>query len=247
MPKRKYQFITDEPIATDSSNYFDFYHKTIAPALKAIIENKTSPHTIGLFGAWGSGKSTIIKTLEEDPDLKINLPVFTFDAWKYQEDTLRRTFLIEFEQFLRKPVNNINLPENILEPLYKSKSESRKVADNKEIPVKLPRHKQVLKYIKNNPVQITALVSLVGYIATGVFLKDSRISEFATSLLGSLAGIGGGVWIFKEFLGEAISNIAKSILGSQKAEAKSLEVMTYQERLNSTEQFEEKFNEMLSY
>ncbi|MCA9346687.1 hypothetical protein KC960_04305, partial [Candidatus Saccharibacteria bacterium] len=65
--------------------------------------------------------------------------------------------------------------------------------------------------------------------------------------LGSLAGIGGGVWIFKEFLGEAISNIAKSILGSQKAEAKSLEVMTYQERLNSPEQFEEKFNEMLSY
>lgn len=245
MPKRKYQFINDEPIATDSESYFDFYHKTIAPALKSIINNGTSPHTIGLFGAWGSGKSTIIKTLVDDPKLKLDLPVFIFDAWKYQEDTLRRTFLIEFDKFLRD--QGIELPADILEPLYSSKSNTEQVRIKNKDQKRPPWHKRAVSFIKKYPIQLTAVVSVISYLVVSYFLKSALVVDFFKSLLGTLAGISGAIWIIKEFLGEAISNIVQTMLGAQKAEVDTRTVMTYQERLNSPEQFEKKFEDMLKF
>src|SRR5690606_26578662 len=80
----------------------------------------SSPHTIGLFGAWGTGKSTIIEMVQNDKELK--MPVFLFDAWKYQEDTLRRTFLIKLVEYLQK--EGYTIDDDILTPVYASTSTS---------------------------------------------------------------------------------------------------------------------------
>lgn len=70
--------------------------KKYADVLKETILNIHTPSTIGLFGEWGSGKSSIIKTVQNDLEKeKPNIKFITYDAWKYQGDSFRRTFLIK--------------------------------------------------------------------------------------------------------------------------------------------------------
>lgn len=60
-------------------------------------------YTIGLYGTWGCGKSTIIRTakekLEEDKNSRIKMIVY--DAWKYSGDSFRRMFLLHLQNELQ--------------------------------------------------------------------------------------------------------------------------------------------------
>lgn len=71
-----------------------------ARALMAAIEK---PHkgsmVIGLFGTWGCGKSSIVRTVKSLLDPKSYFFV-TYDAWKYAGDSFRRTFLLEAQDAL---------------------------------------------------------------------------------------------------------------------------------------------------
>ena len=68
--------------------------------IKKIIENCETPYTIGLFGSWGSGKSSILKTLQEklNNDKTNKIGVFIYDAWKYSKDDFRRTFILDLRK-----------------------------------------------------------------------------------------------------------------------------------------------------
>lgn len=60
---------------------------------------------IGLFGEWGSGKSSIIRTFrgkikERYQNGGKNVKVITYDAWKYANDSFRRMFLLQMQQEL---------------------------------------------------------------------------------------------------------------------------------------------------
>ncbi len=117
------KFIIDEEIVlnkkegerTDLLNtsvYADMLVKTIESA------DKFKPFTIGLFGEWGSGKSSVLKTaqkfLEAKPDFKYRF--VTYDAWKYAGDSFRRMFLYELQnelgvkpsEMLKRFYDNIN-------------------------------------------------------------------------------------------------------------------------------------------
>jgi energy-coupling factor transporter ATP-binding protein EcfA2 len=73
-----------------------FDHKSYARALLDAIERNPSPLTIGLFGPWGIGKSTIVNLLLGlVPDSIKPLRPVVFNAWKYSSDSFRRQFLIE--------------------------------------------------------------------------------------------------------------------------------------------------------
>lgn len=60
---------------------------------------------IGLFGEWGSGKSSIIKTFNRKIDERYKaegkkVKVITYDAWKYSNDSFRRMFLLRMQEEL---------------------------------------------------------------------------------------------------------------------------------------------------
>ena len=115
------RFIIDEEIVlnnkegerTDLLNtsvYADMLVKTIESA------DKSKPFTIGLFGEWGSGKSSVLKTaknfLEAKPNSKYRF--VTYDAWKYAGDSFRRMFLYELQNELGvKPSEMLNLKSAI--------------------------------------------------------------------------------------------------------------------------------------
>lgn len=103
------KFIVDKEIDLSSSSKGasnDLLHtKGYADILLQSVKDapKGEPYTIGLFGEWGSGKSSVIKTMTDsidaDQELK-KVKVVTYDAWKYAGDSFRRMFLYELRNAL---------------------------------------------------------------------------------------------------------------------------------------------------
>jgi KAP family P-loop domain len=87
MPGRA-PFTRDEPIALDADV---LGHRDYAQTLIDIVSDDDPPSTIGIFGPWGVGKSTIIGGLQDD--LSDDIAFAYFDAWRYDGDSLRRQFL----------------------------------------------------------------------------------------------------------------------------------------------------------
>lgn len=79
------------------------YVNTLTESVMNAPEDKT--FNIGLFGEWGSGKSSIIKTFKRKIDERYKaenkkVKVITYDAWKYSNDSFRRMFLLQMQQDL---------------------------------------------------------------------------------------------------------------------------------------------------
>ena len=104
-PAKKSTFFPDKPSRRD---YLDF--KAYAEPLADLISRETTqtPLTVGLFGAWGSGKTTLmrmiersLKKIQEQPD-SIKFVLVSFEAWKYyKEDALWRAMLLKVLATLR--------------------------------------------------------------------------------------------------------------------------------------------------
>ncbi len=85
-------FLVDEP---DSLGKDAFGHTDYAAALRSIVTDEKPPRTVGLFGPWGVGKSTIIGALQKELEGNQEIAIVYFDAWRYEEDSLRRQFLLD--------------------------------------------------------------------------------------------------------------------------------------------------------
>ena len=70
---------SDTPSAKDK-----FGRSNFAKALALLIKNAEPPCTIGLYGGWGSGKSTLMQLVADE--LSNNFQVVTFNAWEHQND-----------------------------------------------------------------------------------------------------------------------------------------------------------------
>ena len=79
--------------------------KVYSDNLVRVIENapKDEVFSIGLFGGWGTGKSSIIKSAEKELKKKTNenIKFITYDSWKYSNDSFRRMFLLRIQEELR--------------------------------------------------------------------------------------------------------------------------------------------------
>jgi len=156
-------FFSDQPIAADKEQDIRFGHLDIADNLRKIILNCPSPFTIGLFGRWGSGKTTILNVLRKKlQDNEDKIAVVNFDVWKYVGDSLRRTFLKEIVKQLQK---TSYLPKNykLNERLEKS---IQKIIENR-------------KFVCNWKL----LLCLIGFIlAISLFLYIKYPQNFGTYL-----------------------------------------------------------------
>ena len=100
----KRKFVIDEEISFVKENDIlktQVYADNLVEVINNAPENKV--FTIGLFGNWGSGKSSIVKTAKdmiEANDDKVKF--ITYDAWKYVNDSFRRMFLLKIQQELKQ-------------------------------------------------------------------------------------------------------------------------------------------------
>jgi hypothetical protein len=84
-------FSRDEPVSLADDA---FGHRDYTETLVSIINDPSPPPTVGVFGPWGVGKSTIIGGIQDR--LADGETAFVyFDAWRYEGDSLRRQFLLD--------------------------------------------------------------------------------------------------------------------------------------------------------
>jgi GTPase SAR1 family protein len=88
------QLLPDKPINKKTSKSIDFAYEELSKSIAELIGVSPKPFTIGLFGKWGTGKSTIIESLRDSLD-KRSYVFIKFDIWKYESDALRRSFLLD--------------------------------------------------------------------------------------------------------------------------------------------------------
>lgn len=101
----EFEFISEKPLKASSNIDLSFGHKEIVSVLKRIVKKTPESFTIGLYGDWGSGKSTIAVSLKDE--LRSDgIPLVIFDVWKHEGDSLRRTFLSLLVNDLKKDYEN---------------------------------------------------------------------------------------------------------------------------------------------
>ncbi|MCI0558419.1 MAG: SUMF1/EgtB/PvdO family nonheme iron enzyme [Nitrososphaera sp.] len=94
---------TDKATTRDELS-FDTYRDTILE----VIRNAETPLTIGVFGAWGAGKTSLLLMLQEQLS-EVKEPLW-FNAWQYnQESSLWRVLLGSVLETLR-PLKNGDTP-----------------------------------------------------------------------------------------------------------------------------------------
>lgn len=110
------KIITDEP-ATEDVLDFSRYSEQLAN----IIMNSTARFTIGIFGGWGTGKTTLMKMIEKRlQDANSNdILVVWFDAWKYEKE--KYLAIVPFIRTIELTVEN-----KVAELEKKRKEEKRK-------------------------------------------------------------------------------------------------------------------------
>jgi hypothetical protein len=234
----KFTFLKDEPASKKNEDFFRFYHDKFSPALKDIVKSDSCVHTIGLFGRWGTGKSTIIDLLKEELDLKL----FVFDAWKYQEDSLRRIFLIKLVEFLKLSSNTID--DHILDPLYKAKEITIDSGSKNDLKKSFLAKIAILF----KKFWLYLLIVLFGTTWGVLQFKAKQDATFLRGLRDiarDLFGLGAFSAILiptlEKLLGESLNKVFSSVLPWS-------EIRTQVEReecLNSPEQFEYLFNKII--
>ncbi|KKT23191.1 MAG: hypothetical protein UW08_C0001G0154 [Parcubacteria group bacterium GW2011_GWB1_43_8b] len=230
--KLKFKFLKDVPLGNEGG-VFEFYHKKVAPALQEILENESCVHTIGLFSRWGTGKSTIIEMIRSE----LKQPMFVFDAWKYQDDSLRRIFLIKLVEFLNKEGEQID--PAILDPLSKA-TETRGEVEVVSGESKRKTFKEkFFSFLKTNWLLVIAVGLLLVWVSLESLFSDENlviqtiknsaavVSSF--SLLGVLL-----LPIFDKIWQRSVDKFLSSLgpLSTIKTKVEK------EEQLNSPEQFE---------
>jgi len=87
------KFLTDKEINLNNGDFLKtkVYADNLAKIIRSTEPNKV--FTVGLYGSWGSGKSSIIETAKNEFKDIDKVKFITYDAWQYSNDSFRRMFL----------------------------------------------------------------------------------------------------------------------------------------------------------
>lgn len=159
-----------------------------------VIENSLNDdqvETIALYGEWGSGKSSIIKTVENKFKLnnnKVDNNKTTFEiynAWKYSSDDFKKSFIIDLDENYEKEINAV-------------------------------RTSKEYELNKNNILGF--LISLVLIVLIGIIefciLKDEKINMITEKIIAS-AFVGSIMTLVIKSIFDEISTTSQIIFSSQ--------------------------------
>src|SRR4030042_2143767 len=67
---------------------------TLAKTLEEIVCSSETPRTIGVYGEWGTGKSSLMRMTQGLLEEGINVKTIWFDAWKFYQSYDLRVALV---------------------------------------------------------------------------------------------------------------------------------------------------------
>lgn len=172
LPKFKERYTSDEDA---------FLHKTYADTILEIITNSENkpPMSIGLFGSWGIGKSSIINIIKNESEKSNIVPIY-FNAWKYSGDSFRRQFLL-----------------TVIEELYRDRKEKMKISNrikylfHRSLPAEKSFKEEIQALFKNiRPKQSTILsIAIVAIVTIPFFVYGLFTQNYPTSVASIIMGI----------------------------------------------------------
>jgi hypothetical protein len=172
MPERA-PFARDEPVPLSADA---FGHRDYTETLVSIITDERPPPTVGVFGPWGVGKSTIIGGIQDRLAGGETAFVY-FDAWRYEGDSLRRQFLLDAANQLKN--------DGRLKCSYSPQDELRELhVDTQEIDESLGFSKARLRRAALIGLGFAAITALL--VVLGVF-KSVLAGNFGQTVLASIA------------------------------------------------------------
>lgn len=100
MPQKKENLINDLPTERDTLDF-----KPYVEALADACNTSETPLTIGIFGTWGSGKTSLMQMIKKTLPKKHT--VVWFNAWKYdKEDSLWRALILNLLFAVRSKIKD---------------------------------------------------------------------------------------------------------------------------------------------
>jgi predicted KAP-like P-loop ATPase len=212
-------FITDHALQ-DSEND-EFGHNDYAILLEKLVKEQPTPFNIGIFGKWGVGKSTIVNLLKEKlkNDIKKGrIKFLELKVWKYDENSLRRKFIVKIAEDLGLPI------DNIYHDIYY----------DREYENALLNFRDVLSTILNR--KSVALWALAISILLWVVFRIINIIEIGNPVLNEISNK------IEEFL---IIPVFLSVIGWVVKIIKDAKVKLQISKYDSEEQFENKFIDLV--
>ena len=198
--KRRLPSILDRELGDNSRDAFGHCH--FAKALEDLVENddRIPPFSIGLLGAWGTGKSTIkelylealrsSKPAKGDASRRARIFPITFNAWRHGgEDDLKRALLRAV--YLRLGGNEDKLDEELFNQINVTASERRPILD---------WFSETFGQIFFSGLAIVLLLATIFGVVWAVFSALSQLNEWTM--------IGGTAFAFL-FTGYLIHNLVK--------------------------------------
>jgi tetratricopeptide (TPR) repeat protein len=76
---------SDTPTTNDQLNFSD-YCRSVSERIAKAVEEKSTPLTIGIYGEWGSGKTTFMLIVDRILRKEYKIEPIWFNAWKYDEE-----------------------------------------------------------------------------------------------------------------------------------------------------------------
>ena len=151
-----------------------FGHKHIADAVVNSIKRTNSPFTIGIFGGWGSGKSSLLELIKSKLE-KDNYITVSIDAWRYSSaENLRRAFLVHVANEL-----DSDLLHDLRRRLYTSEQETVPEKPSSLDQPKIPRWEYIWDITKTFLVLVVIffgfllLTFLVKWIISNIGCTDA--------------------------------------------------------------------------
>ncbi|MEU2179233.1 P-loop NTPase fold protein [Nocardia sp. NPDC019219] len=100
--------VTDAALEVDDHDAFD--HRAIAHRIAELVCVATPPVNVALFGAWGSGKSSVFSTVKDTVESRSRTTrVIRYDAWKYGGKALKRNFIASAAHSLSINPNDLRI------------------------------------------------------------------------------------------------------------------------------------------
>lgn len=170
------------------------------------------PLYIGIIGSWGCGKTSIVETSLNNLDN--DTIVYRYDAWKYEGDSFRRSFL---KSILAQSVDKNKLSEN--NKVYKKVSESLyedySISSNSII----ERFKLSLKKDKKlNIIQIfiIVLISILCFVMAVYYICHNQVPLGSViGTIGILIDLFGVIGIFDVFYSTIVYSKSKMFSSEQ--------------------------------
>ncbi|RBI59378.1 NTPase [halophilic archaeon] len=185
--KNKDRFLSDSPIEDVDKD--EFRHQEYVDTLERMVEDADPPWNIGVFGEWGSGKTSIIRMLYSRlRDSETDYVCVEFDAWKHAEESIRTDLLLNLDQAIGENSGQevdgnpgVLGEDRITQELYDVEEKQETVRDERSHKNALSNFLHSERYVAYSILGITAMS-----LGAGVWISPSVGAGVFTIVLAPL-------------------------------------------------------------